>query len=143
MPTEMRTRINTPGSPSKDDKSAGRRSHLPTLTKKPNMEMYFLDADAPSKSPHKHNLKKTPFVPCFLHLHTDNLQNVSAKTEDILQYLVKMQGCTNFHPLLDLQKKLEKNSKYRLWSSSTRSGKKHHIKKKAKNKLDIFAHSLI
>lgn len=50
-------RINTCGSPSEDDKSPV--SHLPTLMKKSNLEMCFLDADAPSKIPQQHNLKKT------------------------------------------------------------------------------------
>lgn len=86
-----------------DDKTGGRTSHLPTLMKKPNMEMYFLDADAPSKIPRQSNLKKISFAPCSVQLHIDNLQKVSAKTDYLLQHSVRTQGCKNFDLLLDLQ----------------------------------------
>lgn len=92
----MRISIYTPGSASRDDKTAGRISHLPILVKKPNTEMYFLDADAPSKIPHQCNLKKKPFVLCFLHLHTDNLQNVSAKTDYLSSILLRCRAVRTF-----------------------------------------------
>lgn len=83
----MSMRINAPVSTSKDDKSAGKISHLPTLMKKLNTG--FLEADAPPNIPHHCNLKKTLLLR-FLHLHTDDLQNVNVKTDYFLQHFVKM-----------------------------------------------------
>lgn len=124
-----------------DDKTGVRTSHLPTLMKKPNTEMYFLNTDAPSKIPHQNNLKKPSFVPCSLHLHTDKLQKVSAQTT----FSSILLGCraVELWSFIGFTKWLEEKSKYRLRSCFTRSGKEHHIKQKAKTKFNISAHSSI